>query len=948
MSVMFQSDAKFRTSDLSGGLISRQIDTIRWTCLSGYQMRLFTSDAPQWSKLQEDKRAKVIKRNDVRTVYHLRWGEEDIFVKQYKLSSFDSRVKAYVRGWPNKIEFENLLLAREREIPAPRAVAWGQGKGFGLLVSQTIAGAHTLDDILLSDPPYDRDVLEKAILATASLVAKVHCSGIVHDDLHGGNILVVCDSEENRVEAYLSDLQWIQATARSGHASADPFQKPRLSNMALLLCGIRKKIDEALLKEFVRTYLQSLNRLNRKTDSQVFEYYQAIMLEADKLLNKRYRKLDRRTARNSKYAKSLKLGGGWTARVFLQKKHPSSISDMSECRFGVDSWREALRSPERYLEEGSVVKQGSRSLVLTGEIELEDRTFSIAVKQYRPGSGIKGWLARLRTSRGMRQWLCAHALITREIGAAWPLAVMEQRGVFLKQSIILNEWIQGDSLAKLSAAGQLPGGREDRALLARQIGHFLARLRLKGIYHRDCKATNIMISRRTDGFQIHLIDLDGVRLKRLPDVWPHHEALVRLAASMLHFASVTTTKDLLRVFHAYIYKLELCSKSDRSKRRQLWRTFSRKALAMNQKKMAKLFFGLWGRPDVALERVLFKNILIVKPSSLGDVVRATPIVNGLHHRYPGAMIHWLVRPDCAEILRDLPHLTGIVEFDRRRLGRFGRSWKATADFVKLVCLLREKHFDIVLDMQGLFRSGFLSWLTRAGVCVGFANAREGASFFYTHKIAVEQKEHIVESLWRFAGALGFAEQKKNIGLPINKNTRDSVKELLASYKLESNQYVVFLIGGTEASKRWSAERYGELATLIGKTYGLQAVLLGAGQAEADLAGKMEAAGENNVVNLVDKTTLSQVIAILKQAKLTVGNDSGPLHIAATFPVPIISLYGPTNPRVVGPYGHTDGVIEAGQDLPRDQRYSKKADHVIDNISLEEVWPAVERRLGSQQ
>jgi heptosyltransferase-1 len=909
-------------------------------------MRLFTSDAPQWSRLQEDKRAKVIKQNDVRTVYHLRWGEEDFFVKQYKLSSFDSRVKAYVRGWPNRIEFENLLLAREREIPAPRAVAWGQGKGFGLLVSQTIAGAHTLDEILLSDSPHDRDILEKAVLATASLVANVHCSGIAHDDLHGGNILVVCDSEENQVEAYLSDLQWIQATARSGHASADPFQKQRFSNMALLLCGIRKKIDETLLREFVRTYLQSLNRLNRKTDSQVFEYYQAITLEADKLLNKIYRKLDRRAARNSKYTKSLKLGGGWTARVFLQKKHPSPISDISECHFSVDSWQEALRSPERCLEEGSVVKQGSRSLVRTGEIELADRTFSIAVKQYRPGSGIKGWLARLRTSRGMRQWRCAHALITREIGTAWPLAVLEQRGVFLKQSIILNEWIPGDSLAKLSASGQLPEGREDRALLARQIGHFMARLRLKGIHHRDCKSTNIMISRKVDGFQIHLIDLDGVRQKHFPNMWPCHEALVRLAASMLRFSSATTVKDLLRAFHAYIYKLELCEKSDRSKRRQLWRTFTRQALAMNQKKMAKLFFGLWGRTGVALERVPFKNVLIVKPSSLGDVVRATPIVEGLHHRYPGAMIHWLVRPDCAEVLRDLPHLTGIIEFDRRNLGRLGRSWRATADFVKLVSLLREKHFDIVLDMQGLFRSAFLSWLTRAGICVGFANAREGASFFYTHKISIEQKEHIVESLWRFADALGFGEQEKTAALPVSRTACDSAKALLARHNLAPNQYVLFLVGGTEVSKRWPAERYGELASLISKTYDLPVVLVGAGSTEAELAAQVEVTCNGNVVNLVDKTTLSQVMAILQQAKLTIGNDSGPLHIAATFSVPLISLYGPTDPRIVGPYGQTDHVIEAGQNVSREHRYSKKPEHRIDNISVEQVWINVQKELGT--
>jgi heptosyltransferase-1 len=347
-----------------------------------------------------------------------------------------------------------------------------------------------------------------------------------------------------------------------------------------------------------------------------------------------------------------------------------------------------------------------------------------------------------------------------------------------------------------------------------------------------------------------------------------------------------------------------------------------------------------------LESQEFHNILIIKPSSLGDVVRAVPVFEGLRSHYPQARISWLVRPDCGKILENLAGLDEIIEFDRKRFTRIGRSFKVTGEFVRFLNSLRQNKFDLVLDLQGLFRSGFISWITCAGVRMGFSNAREWAPVFYTHKVPVVSGEHIVESLWRFAEVLGFSSEKKTFRLAIASEARRSSQAIATKAGLSAGRnYVGLLIGGTEAAKRWPSERFSQLADWILERYDLPSVLLGAGQMELDLAQRIVGRSNGQMINLVGQTDLQQLLSLLDSARLIVGNDSGPLHLAAALDVPLVSLYGPTNPAVVGPYGHLDGVVEAGKGVLRQGRYSKNPLHRIENISMETVADMIIRRLS---
>jgi heptosyltransferase-1 len=356
-----------------------------------------------------------------------------------------------------------------------------------------------------------------------------------------------------------------------------------------------------------------------------------------------------------------------------------------------------------------------------------------------------------------------------------------------------------------------------------------------------------------------------------------------------------------------------------------------------------------------LQQRNFSNILIIKPSSLGDVVRCLPILAGLRRRFPDARISWMLRPDCADILKTSPYLNDIIAFDRYHYGKIGRNNQATRGFISFLNFLRRRNFDLVLDLQGLFRSAFMGLCTAAPVRLGFAHAREFSPLFYTHRVAIPHRaEHVVDSYWRFAKHLGFGAQTKYFDLPIDPTSQKSAKKLLSRSGLPTNKtYAALLIGGTESAKRWPPECFAALALVLQKRYHIDNVALGAGAEEAAAAGQMQQClqqikSKARIINLVDKTSLIEATAIIKNARLVVGNDSGLLHIAAALSSSVVGLYGPTDPVVVGPYGHSDGVVRAGTARPLNQRYSIKPEHRIQNITLDEVLKTVGRKMPTNQ
>jgi len=151
----------------------------------------------------------------------------------------------------------------------------------------------------------------------------------------------------------------------------------------------------------------------------------------------------------------------------------------------------------------------------------------------------------------------------------------------------------------------------------------------------------------------------------------------------------------------------------------------------------------------------FRNILITKPSSLGDIVLALPALRALRMSFPEARISWLIRPEFAPLIENHPHLDEIITFDRKLLGKAWFHPGAFGALMSLIRKIRRSSFDVIFDFQGLFRTASLAWLSGCKKRFGMANAREFATIFYTHKIPQNIEDiHMLGSLEFAKGVKG--------------------------------------------------------------------------------------------------------------------------------------------------------------------------------------------------
>jgi len=302
-----------------------------------------------------------------------------------------------------------------------------------------------------------------------------------------------------------------------------------------------------------------------------------------------------------------------------------------------------------------------------------------------------------------------------------------------------------------------------------------------------------------------------------------------------------------------------------------------------------------------LSRRRFEHILLIKPSSLGDVIHALPVLHGLRQRYPGARISWLLASSLVDLLRGHPDLDEVIPFDRTRFAALGRSLPVTVEFAAFVRDLRARRFDLVVDLQGLFRSGFLAAASGAGVRIGFADARELGWVFYTHRLpALPFESHAAELNYRIATLLGFPDWPMRCQLHLIPEDHRVARRLLHDAGVRDGERLALLVPGARwETKRWPARKFGELADRLSRDAGYRVVLLGS-RAERPLGQAVAAASGSPVIDLIGRTDLRQLMAVIAAADLVVTNDSGTKDIAAAFHRPLVCLYGPTNPRRTGP------------------------------------------------
>jgi len=330
-----------------------------------------------------------------------------------------------------------------------------------------------------------------------------------------------------------------------------------------------------------------------------------------------------------------------------------------------------------------------------------------------------------------------------------------------------------------------------------------------------------------------------------------------------------------------------------------------------------------------------ERILIIKPSAIGDIVHALPVLNLIRRRWPAAHITWLVTPACAALVEGHPQIDEVMYFDRRGLGSAWRSPRAALELFGLNGDFRRRKFDLVVDLQGLFRSGWFLGQTRAPLRVGFANAREFGWLFYTHRILSSWEDHAVERYLCIAEALGLGKSPIEFHFAVD----DDDRAQLAAKLPDPAPYAVLLPGANWDTKRWPAERFSALVRPLAERFGLRCIVAG-GAGDGALAAQIVGAQ-----NLAGKTNLRQLIALLEGAKLVVAADTGPMHIAAALGKPLVTMYGPTDPIRTGPFGRMDTVVRL--DIPCSPCFSRKCSHqsCLQWLGIEPVLTLAEQQIA---
>ena len=319
-----------------------------------------------------------------------------------------------------------------------------------------------------------------------------------------------------------------------------------------------------------------------------------------------------------------------------------------------------------------------------------------------------------------------------------------------------------------------------------------------------------------------------------------------------------------------------------------------------------------------------KKILIIKPSSLGDIVHSLPALNAIHRCFPGAEIHWLVAKGLEGILEGHPMLTRLWVIHKDEWKMITRLHSTAGELQKLFRNLRAEHFDYAIDLQGLFRSGLITRATRAPMRIGFEEAREGSTLFYTHMVAGGKDVHAVDRYLKIAAYLGC--DVSEVRFPFPPFAGGAREELPLT-----GEYGVMVPGARKPVNRWPAERFGELASRLP----LKTVVVGS-RGDRTLADKVVGRSKGKASSIAGKTDLEGLVSVIRNARFMVSNDTGPMHIAAALGVPVFALFGPANPARTGPYGKGHTVIRKEISCSPCYKRSCKSALCMDMIKVDEV------------
>jgi lipopolysaccharide heptosyltransferase I len=320
------------------------------------------------------------------------------------------------------------------------------------------------------------------------------------------------------------------------------------------------------------------------------------------------------------------------------------------------------------------------------------------------------------------------------------------------------------------------------------------------------------------------------------------------------------------------------------------------------------------------------KILIVKPSSLGDVVHSLPFLNALKQCFPESEIDWVIAQGFEGLLEGHPMIRRLWVIKKDAWKKIRNVRDTIQDIKLLLRQLKQEKYDLVIDLQGLLRSGIITSATASPMRIGFKEAREGSRVFYTHTVEGGKNIHAIDRYLKIIGYLGCDISEISFPFP-------QIERSLFFHA--PNGYAVLVPGARWKTKRWPVEKYGQLASLLP----IKTVIVGSGS-DTDIADTIVSLSNGKALSLAGKTVLKDLIDVMRHARFVVSNDSGPMHIAAALGIPVFAIFGPTDPKRTGPYGEGHTVIRS--DTPCAPCYKRSCDDMkcLRSLSSDEVFAII--------
>jgi heptosyltransferase I len=285
-----------------------------------------------------------------------------------------------------------------------------------------------------------------------------------------------------------------------------------------------------------------------------------------------------------------------------------------------------------------------------------------------------------------------------------------------------------------------------------------------------------------------------------------------------------------------------------------------------------------------------RSICVIRLSAIGDTCHAVPLIRALQRAWPECRITWIIGRIEAKLMSLMPEIE-FLTVDKRHFA---------AEYSRLRSQLGERRFDLLLHLQVSLRASLLSTLVRAPIKLGFdrARAREFQWLFTNRRIAPRRREHVLDSFWGFADALGISEHRLEWNIPLPPEAVAYARQVIP----DSQPTLLISPCSSHALRNWRPEFYAEVGDHAARRWNMRVVLCGGPtRIEREMGDRILAIAEHAPIDQIGRDTLPQMLALLGDATLLLTPDSGPAHMAAVVDTPVIGLYAPTNPARSGPY-----------------------------------------------